>query len=162
MDVYEAALKRRSIREFKDQRVPYDALEKCVNAARLAPSAMNRQVCEYLIVNDEQLLPRMFDSVGSWAGQPRPKEGWPPGRRPKAYIVVLINRPLEAEFGGKTYTDYDAGLAAENIMLVATGQGLGTCAIASFAQEKVKRLLNIADKYEIALGVALGFPRCPA
>ena len=84
MDVYEAAISRRSIREFKDIPVPYDVLEKCVNAARLAPSAMNSQLCEYIIVDDEQLLPQVLDAVGSWAGQPRPKEGWSPERRPKA------------------------------------------------------------------------------
>lgn len=94
MDVYEAVTKRRSIREFKDIPVPYDVLEKCVNAARLAPSAMNCQLCEYIIVDDEKLLPQVFDTVVSWFGVPRPKDGWPPRRRPRAYIITLINVPL--------------------------------------------------------------------
>ena len=159
MDVYEAAISRRSIREFKDIPVPYDVLEKCVNAARLAPSAMNRQLCEYIIVDDEQLLPHIFDAVGSWFGVPRPKEGWSPEHRPKAYIITLINSQLETELGGNIrWTNYDVGMAAENMMLVAQEQGVGSCAIASFQQEKLKQVLNIPDKYEIALGLALGFP----
>ena len=76
MDVYQAATQRRSIREFKDIAVPYKILEKCVNAARLAPSAANRQLVEYVIVDDRKLLPGMFDAVGSWFGVARPKEGW--------------------------------------------------------------------------------------
>lgn len=139
--------------------VPYDILERCVNAARLAPSAMNQQVCEYLIVDDRDLVAQTFDAVGSWAGQPRPKEGWPPGRRPKAYVIILVNRSLEAELGSnKTNTNYDVGMAAENMILVALEHGVGSCAIASFAQNRLKQLLNIPDKYEIALGLALGFP----
>ncbi len=159
MDVYEAAISRRSIREFKDIPVPYDVLEKCVNAARLAPNAMNSQLCEYIIVDDEQLLSQVLDAVGSWSGVPRPEEGWSPGRRPKAYIISLINSQLEKELGGNMrWTSYDVGLAAENMMLVALEQGVGSCTIASFKQDKLKQVLNIPDKYEIALGLALGFP----
>jgi nitroreductase len=159
MNVYEAAISRRSIRECKDIPAPYDVLEKCVNAARLAPSAMNSQLCEYIIVDEEQLLPRIFDAVGSWFGVPRPKDGWPSGRRPKAYIITLINSQLEKELGGNIrWTSYDVGMAAENMMLVALEQGIGSCAIASFKQAKLRQVLNIPDKYEIALGLALGFP----
>ena len=159
MDVYEAVTKRRSIREFKETPVPYDILERCVNAARLAPAAMNRQICECVIVDDEQLLPQVFDTVGSWAGQPRPEDGWPPGRRPKAYIVTLINSPLEAEFGGsKTNTYYDVALAAENMILVALEEGIGSCPVTSFIPNMLRQVLNIPDKYEIAMVLALGFP----
>ncbi len=159
MDVYEAVIKRRSIREFKDIPVPYDVLERCVNAARLAPTAANHQLCEYIIIDDEQLLPQVFDTVGSWAGQPRPKGGWSPGHRPKAYIVTLINSPLEDEFGGnRRDTSYDIGMAAENVTLVALEQGIGSCAITSFKQDKLRQVLNIPDKYEIAMVLALGFP----
>ncbi len=159
MDVYEAAIKRRAIREFKNIPVPYEIVERCVNAARLAPSAMNRQLCEYIIVDDVQLLPQVLDTVGSWAGQSRPDGGWPPGHGPKAYIVILINCSLEAELGGgRPNTSYDVGLAAENIMLVALEQGIGSCTIASFDQDKLRRVLSIPDKYEVALVLALGFP----
>jgi len=153
MEVYEAVTKRRSIREFKDIAVPYDALEKCVNAARLAPSARNRQLCEYIIVDDESLLPEVFDTVRIWFGTP------PPGRRPKAYIITLVNGTLENELGGiRKTTIYDVGMAAENMVLVALEQGIGTCVILSYQESKFKQILNIPDKYEIAMMLALGFP----
>lgn len=159
MDVYEAVTKRRSIREFKDVPVPYDVLERCINAARLAPTAGNRQLCEYIIVDDEPLLPQILDTVGSWFGVPRPKEGWPPGHWPKAYFVILINLPLESEIGtGRVNTNYDVGAAVENMTLVALEQGIGSCIITGFNRGKVKQLLNIPDKYEIAMLLALGFP----
>ena len=62
MSTYELALKRRSIRRFKNVAIPYEILEKCVNAARLAPSGGNLQPLEFIIVDDEQLLAKMFDT----------------------------------------------------------------------------------------------------
>jgi len=159
MDVYEAITSRRAIRRFKDIAVPYDALEKCVNAARLAPSARNRQLCEYIIIDDEQLLPKAFDSITTWAGQAKPKGDAPPGHSPKAYIIILINSALEAELGGtRRTTTYDVGLAAENIILVALEQGIGTCPILMFEENELKQILNIPGDYAIALVVVLGYP----
>jgi len=159
MDIYQTATRRRSIREFKDTPVPYEILEKCVNAARLAPSAANRQLVEYVIVDDEKLMPSMFDAVASWFGVSRPKEGWPPGRRPKAYIVSLIDLEAEAERGvGRTNALFDVGMAAENIVLVAEEAGLGSCAITGFSPNRLRQVLNVPDKYETALMLALGYP----
>ena len=159
MEVYEAVTKRRSIRQFKDIPVAYDTLERCVNAARLAPTASNHQLCEYVIVDDEQLLSRVLDAINILSGVPKPKEGWSPGRRPKAYIVTLINTTLEAEMGAaRTNTDYDVGLAAENMVLVALEQGLGSCIMTSFDQNKLRQALKIPEKYDVAMVLALGFP----
>ena len=159
MDIYQTATGRRSIREFKNIPVPYEILEKCVNAARLAPSAANRQLIEYVIVDDEKLLHSMFDAVASWFGVARPKEGWPPGRRPKAYIVSLIDLEAEAERGvGRTNALFDVGMAAENIVLVAEEAGLGSCAITGFSPNRLRQVLNVPHKYETALMLALGYP----
>jgi len=159
MDVYQAATTRRTIREFKDTPVPYEILEKCVNAARLAPAAGNRQLLEHIIVDDAPLLPQVFDAVAVWAGEPRPKEGWPPGRRPRAYIVTLINTDLEKELGAaRKATLCDVGMAVENMILVAWEQGIGSCPVLSFREKDLKQLLNIPDKYEVGMVLALGYP----
>jgi nitroreductase len=159
MDIYEAVTSRRSIRRFKDIAVPYDILEKCVNAARLAPSARNNQLCEYMIIDDEQLLPKVFDTVGSWGGVARPKGGAPPGHRPKAYITSLINVALETKLGGtRRVTAYDVGIAAGNMILVALEQGLGACPLLSFREDELRPILNVPESYEIALVLALGYP----
>jgi nitroreductase len=158
MDVYKAAVSRRSIRWFKDRAVPYEALEKCINAARLAPSGLNRQLCEYVIIDDEQLLPEVFDCITRWSGQPKPK-GTLLERTPKAYIIILINGALEAELGGdRTITLYDAGLAAENILLVALEQGIGACPMLSFVEAELKKVLHVPEGYKIALLLAMGYP----
>jgi nitroreductase len=152
MDVYQAAISRRSIKRFKDIPAPYDVLENCVNAARLAPSAKNRQLCEYIIIDDESLLPKVFDNV-TIGGEP------PPERMPKAYILTLINSNLEKELeGSRKTTIYGAGMAVENMILVALEQGIGSCPIAGFQENELKQMLNIPHHYDIALVLALGYP----
>ncbi len=159
MNVYEAAATRRSIRRFKNKAVPYDSLVRCVDAARLAPCGRNRQICEYIIVDDEGLLPRVYASLKRWAGLPAEVGGPQPGRRPKAYFVILVNKPLREQLGGdEKRTNIDIGLAAESIMLVAMGEGLGTCPFLSFKQSELREVLNISEKYDIGMVLAAGYP----
>ena len=71
----------------------------------------------------------------------------------------MINVTLEAELEGKrSFTTYDVGLSAENMILVALEQGVGTCPILSFQADELKPLLNIPTSYDIAMVVALGYP----
>jgi nitroreductase len=80
-------------------------------------------------------------------------------QRPKAYIITLINAELEEEIGaGRTNTHYDVGLAMENMVLVALDQGLGSCIMTGIDMGRLHQILNIADKYEIAMMLALGYP----
>jgi len=159
MDVYEAVTRRRSIRRFKDKPVPYNVLMKCVAAGRLAPSARNRQLCEYIIVDNAQTLPKVFGCITMWAGQPQAKGSPPPEDAPKAYIITLINSALEAEFDTtRGVTTYDVGMSAENAILVALEQGVGACPMLSFEENDLKQLLNIPAKYDVAMLVALGYP----
>jgi nitroreductase len=160
MDVYEAAVKRRSIRRFQDKPVPYDVLEKCVDAGRLAPCGRNHQVCEYIIVDDAKLLPEVFENIGGSAIQSPEKGGPLPENRAKAYIITLINKHREDEYDAnrRRITLYDVGIAAENIILVALEQGIGTCPILMFNEGGLKQVLNIPDKYDLALVIAMGYP----
>ena len=158
MNVYEAMLKRRSIRRFKNKAVPYEALEKCIDAARLAPSGRNQQLCEYIVINDAKVLPGIFENIGGSAKLPPDKGGPRPEQSPKAYTIVLINKTLEGDANRRRVTLYDVGMAAENIMLTALEQGIGTCPILMFNEADLKLLLEIPEGYDIALVIAMGYP----
>ena len=159
MDVHEAISRRRSIRRFKETAVPYEVLEKCVDAARLAPSAMNSQMGEYVVIDDARLLPQVLNTVSKWAGVSRPQQGWSLEGRPGAYIVTLINTTLERARGaGRRNADFDAALAVENMVLAAEEQGLGSCIITSFGPQNLRQVLNIPAEYDIAILLALGYP----
>jgi len=158
MKVFEAIEKRRSIRRFKNKAVPYETLEKCIDAARLAPSGRNQQCCEYIVINDAKVLPGIFEHIGGSAKLPPDKGGPRPEQSPKAYTIVLINKTMESDINRRRVTLVDVGLAAENILLEAVEQGLGCCPILMFNEADLKLLLEIPDGYDIALVIAMGYP----
>jgi nitroreductase len=158
MNVYEAVMKRRSIRRFKDKAVPHEALEKCIDAARLAPSGRNQQLCEFIVINDARVLPGIFENIGGSAKLPPDKGGPRPEQAPKAYTIILINKTREGDANRRRVTLIDVGLAAENIMLAALEQGIGSCPILMFNEADIKILLEITEGYDIALVIAMGYP----
>jgi nitroreductase len=159
MDIYKAVTERRSVRIFKGKPVDYSILEKCVDAARLAPTAMNSQLCEYFIADDNKLVFEILDSVAFWGGIPKPEGGWAPEKKPVAYIIVLINLELEKERGcGRTNAFIDVGIVLENMVLVALEQGIGTCIMTGIDKSRVGKIINAPSKYEVAAMLALGYP----
>lgn len=152
MSVLELTKRRRTIRRFQKKPVPYGILESCVDAARLAPSGANLQPCEYIIVDDEALLPQVFSTL-KWAGYIAPRGNPPPGEEPTAYIVIVINRQKRPQGG-----DHDAGIAGAYISLVAFEEGLGSCLLGAIDRERLRKILNVPDHCEIDLVVALGYP----
>src|SRR4030042_502730 len=110
MKVYEATVKRRSVRRFKDKPVPFEVLEKCIDAARLAPSGRNMQACEYIAINDAAILPGIFENIGGSVKLPPDKGGPRPGQTAKAYIILLINKTFEKETNRRRVSYYDAGM----------------------------------------------------
>ena len=149
MDVYDAIESRRSIRRFLQKPVAVDLLKKLVNAARVAPSAANLQPLEYLVVSDKKVCDEIFSCIG-WAGYITPRWTPSPEERPTAYIVILVRDE------NKWYT-WDVGLAAENIMLAAESEGLGSCMLLNIQRENIRQMLNVPEQVGIDSIVALGY-----
>lgn len=158
MTVYETIRQRRSIRRFSSQAVSDAILDKCADAARLAPSGRNQQVCEFVTVNTPEMLQGMFGNIGGSIKLPPEKGGPAPGNEPRAYTIVLINKERESDASRRNISIYDAAMAAENVILTAVEEGLGCCPLLMFNREGVAKLLNIPEKYDIALVIAMGFP----
>jgi len=150
MDVYDAIVNRRSIRRFQQEPINLELLKKFVNAARLAPSAANLQPLEYLIVNDIKLCSKVFITL-SWAAYIKPK--WSPSEneRPTAYIIILVKD------SSNNWYQRDASFAAENIVLAAEGEGLGSCILCKIDKEKLRDELNIPEEIIIDSVIALGY-----
>lgn len=148
MDVSEAIRKRRSIRKFKDQRIPYEQLKKLVDAARLAPMGANKQPLEYLIVDDPGLERQIFQHT-KWAGY----LDWTPSmeERPRAYIMLLAD-----EYNPGEWIQWDAGLAAENTCLQAVAMALGTCILGAIDRDAIKPILDIPAGKQILAAIGVG------
>ena len=141
MDVYKAIQSRRTIRRFKQRPIDVELLKRFVNAARVAPSAANLQPLEYFIVSEKRL----------WAGYIKPK--WTPDEteRPTAYIVILVREDLNK------YYKWDVGLSAENIMLAAEEENIGSCMLLNINRKKLRGILCIPDFLLIDSVIALGY-----
>ena len=119
-----------------------DVLKKFVNAARVAPSAANFQPLEYYIISEKKLCKKIFETLG-WAGYIKPK--WTPdeSERPTAYIVILVREDLNK------YYKWDVGLSAENLMLVAEEENIGSCILLNIDRKKLRKILDIPDSLHI-------------
>ena len=149
--VYRIILKRRSIRRFQQKRIPFALLKRIVNAGRLAPSAANLQPCEHIIVNHPTLLEKVFSAL-KWAAYISPAGNPPEGKRPTAYIIILIDKEINKN------GDKDAAVAIENMILTALEKGIGSCWIGSIERAKLRQILKIPRKYKIESVLALGYP----
>ncbi len=145
-------LERRTIRRFKQKRIPRPILRKLVNAARLAPSAANLQPLEYLIIDSPLICEGLFPYL-RWANYIAPHGTPPPGKRPVAYMVMLVNRNREMP----VYSSYDVGAAAENIILSAWELGIGVCWIKSLDKEKISGFLKLPANLRLDSVLALGY-----
>jgi nitroreductase len=151
-DLYELAVSRRSIRQFKPEALPDGLLDRLVNAARLAPSAANMQPLEFVVVTDAGLKRDVFPCL-KWAAYIAPAGDPAPGHEPAAYVVTLVNTGVRE----KMY-EYDVGAAVENMILAAWAEGVGSCWLLSIDRDRLRDLLNIPASYRIDCVLALGYP----
>lgn len=152
MTSYELILKRRTIRRFKQDPINENKLEKMINAARLAPSGANMQPCEFIIVNEKSIVDRLFETL-KWAGYITPAGNPPEGKRPVAYVIVLINTE-KLKSGGEV----DAATAIMNIILTAFEMDIGSCWLGSIDRNEIQTLLQIPENCSINSVIALGYP----
>jgi nitroreductase len=144
--------RNRSYRRF-DGTVPVtlETLTGLVALARLSPSAANAQPLRFLLSADPAGNARIFPHT-AWAGYLADWPGPAEGERPTAWILILGDREVRKEFG------CDHGIAAQSILLGATERGLGGCIIASLNRPALASELELDDRYEILLALALGRP----
>ena len=146
-------LKNRSYRRFyQDSDITEETLEELVELARLCPSAKNLQPLRYILSNTPEKNEAVFRCL-AWAGYLKDWQGPEEGEKPSAYIVVLKDTEVKPCF------TEDVGIAAQSIMLGAVEKELGGCIIASINKKRLCQVLDIKERYEILLVLALGKPK---
>ncbi len=144
MNLIELIKSRRTIRKFKQKDVPVDLLRELVDCARLAPSAANSQALEYIIIKNSDIIKQVYKNT-NWAGA---------RDIPPVYIAVLINAQRVSKWG----VIRDVGAAVENILLAGYANNLGACWIAAADMDKIKKVLNLDEKYTVDSLIAIGYP----
>lgn len=143
----------RSYRRYHEHdRVPIATLRHLVELARLAPSRGNLQPLRYLLCADPEHTAKVFPHL-RWAAYLPDWHGPTGGERPPAYIVIVGDTEVTRFFG------CEHGIAAQTILLGAVEAGLGGCLLADVDWEGLRRDLELDDRYELLLVVAVGRPR---
>lgn len=147
----------RTTRSFRRFRESYPVTEtlmtQWINNARVTASAANKQPLRYRIVTDSDQCARVFDTL-SWAAALPDWDGPKEGERPTGYIIMAVDSKT---FEGELWR-FDAGIAAQTIMLASTEEGFGGCMILSFKRKQIKEILDMPEGLEPVLVLALGRP----
>lgn len=151
-------LTRQSTRKYSSKQVPKESLLKCLEAARMAPSASNSQPWKFIIVDDPELKEAVakttYDSVLSFNKFVN--------QAPVMVVITLEKEKAVTRIGRavkkKEWRLMDVGIAAEHFCLQAEELGLGTCMIGWFYEQKAKDLLKIPEDTSIALMLSVGYP----
>ena len=158
MTFLELVRKRQSIRSYTDAPVEREKIERCLEAARLAPSACNSQPWYFILVDDAGIRGRIArETIG-----PVISFNHFSFKAPVLVVGVLEPSNVKARFGNLRqnirFNLMDFGMAAEHFCLQAAEEGLGTCMLGWFKEEPVKKILNIPHSRKVALIITLGYP----
>mgnify|MGYP001122967184 CR=1 FL=1 len=148
-DILNVIEERKSIRGFEDRPVEKEKLLKIVEAARLAPTARNRQEWKTIIITDRKIIKEMVKVCNGQKWVETAGAIFVPVSTENEYIMRCgVN-------GGVV----DTTIVLQTIVLEAQNQGLGSCYIGSFYQDKIKKLLNIPEKYRVIQVLPVGYPK---
>jgi len=174
MELFEAIHTRRAVRKYRPDPVPEEEIRKILDAANQAPSAMNLQQWEFIVVTKKDTIREMGVSFGVIIGEltrPRPPS---PGRGvfsreefirfAESYggapvvIVVLTDAADTDDFRRANLES--ASAAMENLLLAATALGLGTCWMTGPLRDEkaLRRILAIPEDRELVAVTPLGYP----
>lgn len=156
MDFQELVQKRQSTRKYSDKNVDRALVTRCLEAARLAPSACNSQPWHFIIVDDPGRIKEIGEAAASLGMNKFATEV------PVIVAVVLEKMNFTAKIGSmlknKDYCMLDLGIAVEHFCLQAAEDGLGTCILGWFDEKKIARLLGVPKGKRIPLLITLGYP----
>ena len=140
MDTFLAVASRREVREYAGRPIPADTEQRILEAGRISGSSQNRQPWRFLVVESPSLRARLADAV------------YVPANVRAAALVVVI------AVGGRGPTAFDAGRAAQNMMLTAWNDQIGSCPNGMPDPEAVARLLDLEDGERPVVVLTFGYP----
>ena len=159
MDFSELIMVRQSDRKYLKTPVAGECILKCLEAARLAPSACNSQPWHFVVVTDEDKLAAMADAAAGLGMNKFTRDV------PVMVAVVLEKMNFTAKVGSlvknKDYCMLDLGIAVEHFCLQAADLGLGTCIMGWFDEKRIASLLGVPRGKRIPLIISLGYPDSP-
>jgi len=147
MDVLQVIRERYSVRAYSDRPVEDDKLAAVLEAARLAPTAANRQPFRVIVLQTagrKEELARIYKRP--WFVQ-----------SPLVLGVVAVTSEAWRRMDGKPYDEVDATIAMDHLILAAAALGLGTCWVAAFDPAAAREILALPEDVEPVAFTPLGY-----
>jgi len=140
LEFMDVVKKRKSVRKYKKDAVSKDLILKVLEAARLAPSAGNRQPWHFVVITDAETKAKL--ELSPWATE--------------APVVIVGCGDSNAS---ATWGTHDSMIAFEHLVLAAADLGLGTCWMGRMGRdEKIKEVLGIPEHVKVVAVTPLGYP----
>lgn len=146
MNFAEAISTIRSIRKYQDRDVEEEKLQRILETARLAPSALNRQPYRIYVVKQKDRIQLISSAC---------KQEWK-----VPIMIAIVSEPREAWIrdDGEEFWKADAAIVLHQFSLAAWAEGLGTCSIAAFKEEEIKQILELGSEFRVCFLTPLGYP----
>jgi nitroreductase len=150
MELDKAIKERHSVRKFSSKKVNWRDVVECIDLARYAPMAGNNLTVKFILVDDAEKI----QTIGEACQQPFVSTA--------KYIVVVCSNPdtIINSYGkkeGEIYSRQQAGAAIENFLLKVTEKKLATCWVGYFAEDIVRRTLDIPNGVNIEAIFPMGY-----
>jgi nitroreductase len=149
MDFQKAITERKSIRKYNTNKaIPEDVLIRIFEAARIAPSACNIQPSHFIVITDPAVKEQM-------------KEVYPKDWFWTAPLIIAGCVDTKTSYkrkDGKDFSEVDLTIAMDHLILSASNEGLGTCWIGAFDNDKAREILKIPGHVNIIAMTPLGYP----
>jgi nitroreductase len=146
MDVSEAIRLKRTVRNYKDQPLPDDAVQAILNAGRRSQSSKNTQPWHFIAIRDKAVLKELSE-LGDWAGH-----------LAEAALGIAILTP---DPQSKFQVLFDAGQAAAYMQLAAWELEIGSCLASIYQPDKARDLLGFPADLHLRIAISFGYPQEP-
>jgi nitroreductase len=140
MDTYRTIVGKRDTRSFTEQAVPEATLRRILQAGRMAGSSKNSQPCRFIVIDDAKGKEEIA-KCGDFAA-------W----IPTAPLLIAVAVPDEAP-----RNEFDAGRAAQNMMIAAWAEGIGSCPVSMHHVECARDALGLPPNFRVSVVVAFGY-----
>lgn len=140
MDAYLAVVAKREVRNYADRPIPAEVVDRLLEAGRVTGSSMNRQAWRFLALESHGIREAVAEVVYA-----------PDNLRGAALAVAIVVT------GGAT-ADFDAGRAAQSMMLAALTDGVGSCPNGVADRERFAELVALEGEERPSIVISFGFP----
>lgn len=143
MNVRDAILLKRAVRQYKSDPLHEETILAILNAGRRAQSSKNTQPWHFIAITDKTALQQLSE-CGEWAGH-----------LAGAALGVAIVHPDPAE---RFQILFDIGQAAAYMQLAAWELGVGSCMATIYQYDKARKILGFPPEFHVRFAISFGYP----